>query len=142
MGTCKGGDAAAWRDGTRFETDRLLTHALAGDTRPFYAHQANLAGDATLRSVLEPALRIARTHLDHQLKHPSLTQIAALRSRTQRASTAIASGAVRVERIGRSLQLISSRRVSIPVSRMTPRGEEVRWLDLVPGRPVTVPAER
>lgn len=133
-------ETAAWRRALRFESDQVVSHALAGDSRPFYAHQANLAGDATLTQVLERALRMVRGRLATPLAHPSVTEVARARARLHRAAAALARGTVRAQRTTGGLLLSASAPVAIPVTQLTARGERVRWVRLTPHRATLIPA--
>lgn len=102
----------AWRRGMRHEAKEIVRHTMAGDPRPWYAHQANLAGDATLIQVLDDAVRVLDEHVRHPIAHRSMTETAAHVRRVRAFLDAVAEGRIPSE---------------VPVTEFVDGRERVRW---------------
>lgn len=140
---CDGNVDASWARGRTIEAASIVRHMVSGDARPLYAHQANLAGDATLLDLLTHTVRMFEGQVSTAIQHPSMTQVGELRLRLRLARAAFDDGGVTARRLaGGTLRLDSTRQVLVPITEPVADGERVSWVRVSPGQPVSVPPSR
>ena len=70
--------AATWNEYVDREAAQILQHVLGNDPRPHYMHQANLAKDQTMYSVLDEVLRRYRSYFKTAIVQPIHKEAAGL----------------------------------------------------------------
>jgi hypothetical protein len=126
-----------------------LSHVLAIDPRPHYAHQSNLAGDRILYAVLDRVLQEYRQLFadNTPLLNPRMSAIAVELSRWTALSQALANGQVYGYRIGNTVTIHNASSTNLYVTMTVPAGtnwgeayagERSGWGNLNKGRTLTV----
>ncbi|MGW0615187.1 hypothetical protein [Streptomyces sp. NPDC002788] len=110
------------------ETRTALGHALAGDPRPHYAHQSNLAEDRLLYPVMEKVLDDYRALFadNTPLENPRHSAIGTEVQRRAAWQTALAAGRVTAYRIGGTVTVTAPSGTQIPVT--APEGTQKQTL--------------
>jgi hypothetical protein len=100
------------------EARTALGHVLAGDPRPHYAHQSNLAEDRLLYPVMEKVLDDYRALFadNTPLENPRHSAIGTEVQRRAAWQTALANGRVTAYRIGNTVTVTAPSGTSIPVT--------------------------
>ncbi len=110
------------------EARTALGHVLAGDPRPHYAHQSNLAEDRLLYPVMEKVLADYRALFadDTPLENPRHSAIGTEVQRRAAWQTALANGSVTAYRIGGTVTVTAPSGTQIPVT--APEGTQKQQL--------------
>ncbi|MGI5425322.1 hypothetical protein [Streptomyces sp. CA-179760] len=110
------------------EARTALGHALAGDPRPHYAHQSNLAEDRLLYPVMEKVLADYRALFadDTPLENPRHSAIGTEVQRRAAWQAALANGRVTAYRIGTTVTVTAPSGTQIPVT--APEGTKKQLL--------------
>ncbi|MFC9681776.1 hypothetical protein [Streptomyces sp. NPDC056948] len=110
------------------EARTALGHALAGDPRPHYAHQSNLAEDRLLYPVMEKVLADYRALFadDTPLENPRHSAIGTEVQRRAAWQTALTNGRVTAYRIGTTVTVTAPSGTQIPVT--APEGTKKQLL--------------
>ncbi|MER6709735.1 hypothetical protein [Streptomyces sp. NPDC000877] len=100
------------------EARTALGHVLAGDPRPHYAHQSNLAEDRLLYPVMEKVLTDYRALFtdDTPLENPRHSAIGTEVQRRAAWQTALADGRVTAYRVGNTVTVTAPSGTQIPVT--------------------------
>ncbi|CAL9319260.1 hypothetical protein ABZ568_39730 [Streptomyces olindensis] len=110
------------------EARTALGHVLAGDPRPHYAHQSNLAEDRLLYPVMEKVLADYRALFadDTPLENPRHSAIGTEVQRRAAWQTALVNGSVTAYRIGGTVTVTAPSGTQIPVT--APEGTQKQQL--------------
>lgn len=98
------------------ETSMMMHHMMANDPRPHYAHQANLAEDRILFSVLDLVLSRYRSHFNVPLVQPTMTEVRRELARRSAWNSAIQSGKISGSVTNGVVELKSSVDIAVPVT--------------------------
>jgi hypothetical protein len=107
-----------------------LRPVLENDPRPFFEHQANLAGDRLLEETLGNVLDLYRRLVRTPFAQPTMTEALQALERRTIWQQAISRNEVVVTRIGSMVRFRSTVAVAAPLTV----GGRLRWLSLRPGR--------
>ncbi len=107
---------ATWEQYLASESSIMMRHILGNDPRPHYAHQANLAEDRVLFSVLDDAIGRYRTYFDVPLMQPTMTDVGLELARRSTWNAAVAAGLVSASMTNGVVTLRSQVDVAVPLT--------------------------
>ncbi len=107
---------ATWEQYLNAESSIMMRHILTNDPRPHYAHQANLAEDRILFSVLDDVLARYRASFKVPLVQPTMTEVGKELARRATWNSAVAAGLVSASIADGVVTLKSSVDLAIPVT--------------------------
>lgn len=107
---------ATWEQYLASESSIMLRHILGNDPRPHYAHQANLAEDRVLFSVLDDAISRYRMYFKVPLVQPTMTDVGKELARRNTWNAAVAAGLVNASMSDGVVTIRSQVDVAIPLT--------------------------